>query len=280
MIPPMDSDEENDDVYDDTAPPPLPDIARLPQSFPPPPHLPPSRSPLPSRHSPLPNTPENSGGDGDFDLTYDDVSNPSDGEAEQDELYEAVGSEFREELQHNEDGISIASGVTDEGQDVSAKELEAQRKREEKQRKEQEKQQKREEEKRKKEEEKKEKERQKKEKEDKKRREKEEKEAKKKFGIKGDIEVIERRTVVINFHADYADKLDLSVTKGDELEVLRKDGNPPGKWLARDLEGRYGYVSELCVEVGDDTQDVYDDVAAVATEDAEGEEIYDVPDTE
>ncbi|XP_038068216.1 FYN-binding protein 1-like isoform X2 [Patiria miniata] len=143
------------------------------------------------------------------------------------------------------------------------------KKQEEKQRKEQERLEK---ERRKKEEEM----RKKREKEEKKRKEKEEKEMKKKFNIKGEIQVLDSGTVTQDCGSDY-ERTDLICKRGDRLEVLRRDGNPPGKWLARDLQGRYGFVDADFVAIETDFQEPYDDVIPCdgsGSEEEEEQEIY------
>ncbi|XP_077391303.1 FYN-binding protein 1 [Festucalex cinctus] len=47
-------------------------------------------------------------------------------------------------------------------------------------------------------------------------------------------------------------KLDLRVRQGESVEILRVKNNPEGKWLARSLDGKYGYISNTCVDVDHD----------------------------
>nr|XP_061790972.1 FYN-binding protein 1-like [Nerophis lumbriciformis] len=44
-------------------------------------------------------------------------------------------------------------------------------------------------------------------------------------------------------------KQDLRVHQGDSIEILRVKNNPEGKWLARSLDGKYGYISNTCVDI-------------------------------
>ncbi|XP_022102839.1 FYN-binding protein-like isoform X2 [Acanthaster planci] len=297
LIPTMDSDEESaeDLLYDDTQAP----------SFP-------SLPPLPSVQS-IPAVPQTSGSDDGPQEIYDDVS--LEGECE--ELYEAldvstedtqsqkrkhdtdkpkasskwrdssVGSkanrptskwfvspedddERRHSLESTESADTAAKQTTAPSSLLSPKKTMTTRsKQEEKQRKEQEKL---EQQKRKKEEEM----RKKREKEEKKRKEKEEKEMKKKFNIKGDIHVLDTGTAIQDCGSDY-EKTDLICKRGDKLEILRREGNPPGKWLARDTQGKYGFVEADFVAIENDCQETYDDVIPCdesGSENEEQQEIY------
>ncbi|XP_061831879.2 FYN-binding protein 1 isoform X2 [Nerophis lumbriciformis] len=44
-------------------------------------------------------------------------------------------------------------------------------------------------------------------------------------------------------------KRDLKVHQGERVEILRVKDNPQGKWLARSLDGKYGYISNTCVDI-------------------------------
>ncbi|XP_073499807.1 FYN-binding protein 2 isoform X2 [Phyllobates terribilis] len=46
----------------------------------------------------------------------------------------------------------------------------------------------------------------------------------------------------------------LPVKKGDTVELIQITDCPPGKWLARDAHGRYGYVPVACLQVSDEIQ--------------------------
>ncbi|XP_054764380.2 FYN-binding protein 1-like [Lytechinus pictus] len=261
----MDSDEEEnipedaDDIYDDA------ESGTAPLTIPPPPSHPApiltvtgagsnSAPPLPSIHSiPAlhgsggsnvsfpPRSAEHSGSGLEEPDIYDDVE----ADGEQDELYEAldVDEERREE--------AALAQQKEEQKEEQRKQEEKRRKEEERLRKEQEKQQKKEEEKRKK-----------KEKEEKKKKEKEERDLRKRFNIKGDINIIDEGIVLEAMDAEY-EKYGLQCQIGEKIEILRKEGNPPGKWLARNPGGHYGYVDHQFVRLeGFDAGEVYDDVMA------------------
>ncbi|XP_030851823.1 FYN-binding protein 1-like [Strongylocentrotus purpuratus] len=60
--------------------------------------------------------------------------------------------------------------------------------------------------------------------------------------------------------AEY-EKYGLQCNIGEKIEILRKEGNPPGKWLARNPVGHYGYVDHQFVRLEEfDAGEVYDDV--------------------
>ncbi|XP_041913258.1 FYN-binding protein 1 isoform X1 [Alosa sapidissima] len=44
-------------------------------------------------------------------------------------------------------------------------------------------------------------------------------------------------------------KNDLSVQQGESVEIIRTENNPEGRWLARTIDGRYGYISTKCVDM-------------------------------
>ncbi|XP_071481400.1 uncharacterized protein [Diadema antillarum] len=286
LIRPMDSDEEDageeggfDEIYDDAessqAPPPLPpsvphhhpkvvvtgsgDAAAPPL---------PSISSIPAYHGSggsnvsFPRSAEHSGsGLEDTGEIYDDVTNEAEGDF--DELYEALDVSEDRNFQSSSTEVDAAS------EQEMRKQEERRKKEEERLRKEQEKQQRQEEERRKK-----------KEREEKKKKEKEEKDIKKKFKIKGDISIIDEGIVMETMEAIY-EKHDLKCSRGERIEILRKEGNPPGKWLARNPDGHYGYVDQQFVRVeggggGDaDSGEVYDDVIGGEDEELEEDNIYD-----
>ncbi|CAI5685048.1 FYN-binding protein 1 isoform X1 [Oreochromis niloticus] len=72
-------------------------------------------------------------------------------------------------------------------------------------------------------------------------------ELKKKFQLQGEIEVI--HTAKVRYDWNGEGKLDLSVHQGDSVEILRVTGNPGGRWLARTLNGNYGYINNSCVDI-------------------------------
>ncbi|KAM4738902.1 FYN-binding protein 1 [Anableps anableps] len=72
-------------------------------------------------------------------------------------------------------------------------------------------------------------------------------ELKKNFQIQGEMNVLHTARVRHDWHAE--GKLDLSVRQGESVEILRVENNPRGKWLARSLNGQYGYISNSCVDI-------------------------------
>ncbi|XP_040039658.2 uncharacterized protein LOC120823596 isoform X3 [Gasterosteus aculeatus] len=78
-------------------------------------------------------------------------------------------------------------------------------------------------------------------------RRKEENELKKKFKLQGEVEVLHTARVRHDWHG--GGKLDLSIRQGESVEILRVKNNPEGKWLARSLDGHYGYISNTSVDV-------------------------------
>ncbi|KAM9849014.1 FYN-binding protein 1 isoform 2-T2 [Aulostomus maculatus] len=72
-------------------------------------------------------------------------------------------------------------------------------------------------------------------------------ELRKKFQLQGEVEVLHTARVRHDWHG--GSKLDLSVRQGDSVDILRVRNNPGGKWLARSLNGNYGYISNTCVDV-------------------------------
>lgn len=81
---------------------------------------------------------------------------------------------------------------------------------------------------------------------EKKERQKRQNELRKKFQLKGEVEVIHTARVR---HDWQGRKLDLSVREGENVEIIRVKNNPGGKWLARTLSGKYGYISNTCVDI-------------------------------
>ncbi|KAM6938392.1 uncharacterized protein PEZ65_004674 [Lycodopsis pacificus] len=78
-------------------------------------------------------------------------------------------------------------------------------------------------------------------------RQKKENELRKNFQLQGEVEVLHTAKVRHDWHG--GGKLDLSVRQGESVEILRVKNNPGGKWLARSLNGNYGYISNTCVDV-------------------------------
>ncbi|XP_052424322.1 FYN-binding protein 1 isoform X1 [Carassius gibelio] len=73
-----------------------------------------------------------------------------------------------------------------------------------------------------------------------------ENEYRKKFKLNGPIEVIHMARVREDWQGG---KSDLSVRQGENVEIIRVNNNPGGKWLARNLKGNIGYISNSCVDV-------------------------------
>ncbi|XP_071342119.1 FYN-binding protein 1 isoform X2 [Trachinotus anak] len=78
-------------------------------------------------------------------------------------------------------------------------------------------------------------------------RQKKENELRKNFQLQGEVEVLHTAKVRHDWHG--GSKLDLSVRQGESVEILRVKNNPGGKWLARSLNGSYGYISNTCVDI-------------------------------
>ncbi|XP_023277630.1 uncharacterized protein LOC111666519 isoform X1 [Seriola lalandi dorsalis] len=97
-----------------------------------------------------------------------------------------------------------------------------------------------------KEQKKREKQRLEKEKKEQKEREKKENEMKKKFKVTGDEEPMYHAKVMV---ASKVRKNDLPVKSGDTVSIIRTTNCPKGKWLARDVNHKYGYISVMNVEL-------------------------------
>ncbi|KAM9385192.1 uncharacterized protein KZ484_006785 [Pholidichthys leucotaenia] len=69
----------------------------------------------------------------------------------------------------------------------------------------------------------------------------------KKFKLQGEIEVL--HTARARHDWNGGGKQDLSVRQGDSVEIIRVKNNPEGKWLARSMNGNYGYISNTCVDI-------------------------------
>ncbi|XP_018523014.1 FYN-binding protein 1 isoform X2 [Lates calcarifer] len=78
-------------------------------------------------------------------------------------------------------------------------------------------------------------------------RQKKQNELKKNFQLQGEVEVLHTAKVRHDWYG--GGKLDLSVRQGESVEILRVKNNPGGKWLARSLNGNYGYISNTCVDI-------------------------------
>ncbi|XP_059382211.1 FYN-binding protein 1-like isoform X2 [Carassius carassius] len=105
-------------------------------------------------------------------------------------------------------------------------------------------------------------------------REKKEKDAIKKFKITPPLQVMHQ----VKAKADCkGGKYDLSIKKGDSIDIMRITDNPEGKWLGRSQDGSFGYVKTEMVEIDFSVlknkglslphnlanEEVYDDVEAM-----------------
>ncbi|XP_007555042.1 uncharacterized protein LOC103140043 [Poecilia formosa] len=97
-----------------------------------------------------------------------------------------------------------------------------------------------------KEQKKREKQRLEKERKEQKEREKKENEMKKKFKVTGEEEPMYHAKVMV---ASKVRKNDLPVRNGDTVSIIRTTNCPKGKWLARDANHKYGYISVMNVEL-------------------------------
>ncbi|XP_056088826.1 FYN-binding protein 1 [Rhinichthys klamathensis goyatoka] len=77
-------------------------------------------------------------------------------------------------------------------------------------------------------------------------KQKRENEYRKKFKLTGPIEAIHTARVREDWQGG---KNDLTVRQGENVEIIRVNNNPEGKWLARNLRGSFGYISNSCVDV-------------------------------
>ncbi|XP_074544954.1 uncharacterized protein LOC141804434 [Halichoeres trimaculatus] len=93
---------------------------------------------------------------------------------------------------------------------------------------------------------KREKQRLEKEKKEQKEREKKENEMKKKYKVTGEEEPMYHAKVIV---ASKVRKNDLPVKTGDMVSIIRTTSCPKGKWLARDANHKYGYISVMNVEL-------------------------------
>ncbi|KAJ8285301.1 hypothetical protein GJAV_G00025280 [Gymnothorax javanicus] len=84
------------------------------------------------------------------------------------------------------------------------------------------------------------------EKKEQKEREKKELEIRKRFKLSGPIQVIHKAKAWVDCKGG---KNDLTVKQGEIIEIVRVLDNPGGRWLARRLDGSYGYVKIESVEI-------------------------------
>uniref|UniRef100_A0A1A7WYZ3 FYN binding protein n=1 Tax=Iconisemion striatum TaxID=60296 RepID=A0A1A7WYZ3_9TELE len=129
-------------------------------------------------------------------------------------------------------------------------------------------------------------------------RERKEQDAKKKFKLVGPLVVIQKGKSLSDCRGG---KMDLTMKQGEHLDIIRVQGNPEGKWLARSQDGSFGYVKATSVEIDFNSlknhsassssydPEVYDDIDVVLSESSgikgpgvvlpplpdEGGEIYD-----
>lgn len=105
-------------------------------------------------------------------------------------------------------------------------------------------------------------------------REKKEQEARKKFKLTGSLEVIQKGKAITDCKGS---KTDLALKQGDQLDIVRVQGNPEGKWLARTADGSIGYVKTTLVEIDFNSlknrpaqpayePEIYDDIDVVSTD--------------
>ncbi|XP_056302618.1 FYN-binding protein 1 isoform X2 [Danio aesculapii] len=104
-------------------------------------------------------------------------------------------------------------------------------------------------------------------------REKKEKDAIKKFKISAPFQVMHQ----VKAKSDCkGGKNDLSIKKGESIDIIRITDNPEGKWLGRNQDGSFGYVKTEMVQInfsalknqaqspqGLENEEVYDDVESV-----------------
>ncbi|XP_017268829.1 FYN-binding protein 1 [Kryptolebias marmoratus] len=78
-------------------------------------------------------------------------------------------------------------------------------------------------------------------------KQKKQNELKKNFQIQGELEALHTARARHDWRGE--GKLDLSLRQGESVEILRVENNPRGKWLARSMNGNYGYISNTCVDI-------------------------------
>ncbi|KAK3533861.1 hypothetical protein QTP70_032978 [Hemibagrus guttatus] len=84
------------------------------------------------------------------------------------------------------------------------------------------------------------------EKKEKRERLKKENEYRRRFKLTGEVEVLHIARVREDWQGG---KNDLRVRQGEAVEIVRVKNNPEGRWLARNMSGEYGYISNTCVDV-------------------------------
>ncbi|TWW65991.1 FYN-binding protein 1 [Takifugu flavidus] len=99
--------------------------------------------------------------------------------------------------------------------------------------------------------------------------EKKEREARKKFKLVGPLETVHSVKAVLDYRGS---KTDLALKQGEDLDIIRVQGNPEGRWLGRNQDGSIGYVKISSVQIDFNSlkrctveqtgePEVYDDVA-------------------
>ncbi|XP_017265932.1 FYN-binding protein 1 isoform X2 [Kryptolebias marmoratus] len=107
-------------------------------------------------------------------------------------------------------------------------------------------------------------------------REKKEQDARKKFKLSGPLAVIQKGKALTDCKGG---KTDLAIKQGEQLDIIRVQGNPEGKWLARSQDGSIGYVKTTSVEIDfnslknqshpvqpDYDPEVYDDIDVISSD--------------
>ncbi|KAF7661682.1 hypothetical protein LDENG_00254880 [Lucifuga dentata] len=112
------------------------------------------------------------------------------------------------------------------------------------------------------------------EKKEQKEREKKEHDARKRFKLVGPLETVHQGKACVD---NKGSKTELTLKKGDCVDVIRVQGNPEGKWLGRTQDGSIGYVKITSVEIDFDTlkqqgaqqayePEVYDDIDSASND--------------
>ncbi|XP_075037830.1 FYN-binding protein 2 isoform X3 [Mixophyes fleayi] len=83
----------------------------------------------------------------------------------------------------------------------------------------------------------------------------------KKFKISGQESPIYTATIVEDFKTE---KYTLPVKKGDAVNIIRISDCRPGKWLAQDERGNYGFVPVACIETSQDVFNYHNSPSSLA----------------
>ncbi|XP_069594196.1 FYN-binding protein 2 isoform X1 [Ranitomeya imitator] len=73
----------------------------------------------------------------------------------------------------------------------------------------------------------------------------------KKYKITGQEKMLYSSKIMEDFKHE---KNALTVKKGDKVEVIQMNDCPPGKWLSRDVRGKYGFVPVASLQISDEIQ--------------------------